>query len=339
MSVPVIIDASNVAATSQTPWPFSRVVDVREAWLRRHPGADAIAVLDASVRPHLDDQKLVEQAERARWLQVHQGDADDRILSLADQYDAAIVSDDNFRYARREHPWLQGNSSRVWSVRRMRGEVILTVRHLGVATDEEIERDRLKKLRKAGLLHPGSDKRFRHASETSGCVHADEELQPRHVHKQGDRWYCRLCYFDVNEILAEPPAAPAPGTGPVRVTVLHGHRTRDTLSVPPGGLTLGRPSRSHPEVTVVTAGLDEKQARDVSRVHVRIFLDDDGKPMVEHLPEPDQNASFLNPELDFRGRPKSSRLATRTPYALEDGDELCLGPGTVRLRIGFGSEA
>ncbi|MGW2045369.1 NYN domain-containing protein [Streptomyces sp. NPDC001858] len=338
MTVPVIIDASNVAATSQTPWPFSRVVEVREAWLRRHPGADVIAVLDATVRPHLDDQKLVEQAERARWLQVYQGDADDRILALADQYDAAIVSDDNFRYARREHAWLQGNSSRVFSVRRMRGEVILSLRHLGVATDQEIERDRLKKLRKAGLLHPDSEKRFRHASGGSGCVHADDELRPRHVHKQGTRWYCRLCYFDVTETVAEAPLTPGPGAGPVRVTVLHGHRTRESLAVPPEGMTLGRPSRGRPEVTVVTTGLDEQQVRQISRAHVRIFLDDDGKPLVEHIPDPCQNASFLNPELDFRGRPQSSRLATGTPYALEDGDELCLGPGTVRLRIGFGSD-
>lgn len=334
----VIIDASNVAATRQTPWPFSRVVDVRDAWLREHPRAAAIAVLDATVRPLLTDQNLVAQAERAQWLEVHQGDADDRILSLAKRYDAAIVSDDNFRYARREHPWLQGNGSRVWSVRRIRGRVILSLRQLGVATDEEIERDRLKKLKKAGLLRPDSERRFRHASDTTGCVHAGQELLARHVSEQGSRWYCRFCYFDVTEILAEPPLPQGSGTGPVRVIVQHGAKVRDALTVPPEGLTLGRASHSRPGVTDVTAGLDAGDTAQISRVHVRVFLDDDGKPLVEHVPKPDQNASFLNPELDFQGRPTTSRLATGTPYALEDGDELHLGPGTVRLRISFGSD-
>ncbi|MGW4541671.1 NYN domain-containing protein [Streptomyces chartreusis] len=339
MSAPgVIIDASNVAATRKRPWPFSRVVDVREAWLRDHPGTDAVAVLDASVRPVLDDQHLVEQAERAHWLEVHQGDADDRILALADQFDAAIVSSDNFRYARREHPWLQGNGSRVWSVRRMRGQIMFSPRQLGVASDEEIERDRQKKLSKAGLLSRDAEERFRCTSAPAGCLRGGEVLLPRQVNKDGARWYCLSCGYEAVELIAEPPLTGGPDDGPVHVTVQHGYTVRRTITVPADGLSLGRASRSRPGGTDVTEGLGRDAADEISRTHLRIFLDDDGKPLVEHVPEQHVNVSFLNPELDFEGRPRSGRLATALPYALEDGDELHLGPGTVRLRIRFGGE-
>ncbi|MFI5683819.1 hypothetical protein [Streptomyces sp. NPDC051636] len=337
MSVPgVIIDASNVAATKQRPWPFSRVVAVRDAWLKKHPGAGALAVLDASVRPVLGDQRLVEQAERAQWLEVHQGDADDRILALAHQYGADIVSRDNFRYARREHPWLQGNGSRVWSARHVGGEVVFSPRQLGVATEEEIERDWQRKRAKAGLLSRDAEERFRCTSEPAGCPRGGQVLLPRQVNKDGSRWYCRSCGYEAVEIIAEPPLPEGPATGPVQVAVQHGHTVRTVIPVPAEGLTLGRASRSRPGVTDVTEGLGRDEAGEISRTHLRISLDDDGLPMVEHVPEPHQNVTFLNPELDFASRPRSGRLATATPYALEDGDELHLGPGTVRLRISFG---
>ncbi|MEV5603062.1 hypothetical protein AB0L33_16640 [Streptomyces sp. NPDC052299] len=335
MSVPgVIIDASNVAATRKRPWPFSRVVGVRDAWLREHPGSSAIAVLDASVRPFLDEQHLVRQAEREQWLEVHQGDADDRILALAAQFGAAIVSSDNFRFARREHTWLQGNNSRVWSVRRMHGRVVFTPRHLGVATDEQIERDRLHKLDKAGLLREDAEERFRCTDPAGTCLRGGTVLLPRQVNKDGNRWFCRSCGYEAVEVVFEPPVPEDLDEGPVLVTVQHGYTVRTTVTVPPEGLTLGRASRSRPGTTDVTEGLGAGRAAEISRAHLRIFLDDDGRPLAEHLPE--NNASFLNPELDFDGLPRTARLAVGTPYALEDGDELHLGPGLVRLRISNG---
>ncbi|MFE0509467.1 hypothetical protein [Streptomyces sp. NPDC058964] len=338
MSVPgVIIDASNVAATRQRPWPFARVVDVRDAWLREHPEAGALAVVDASVRPVLGDRHLVEQAERAQWLEVHQGDADDRILALAKQFDAAIVSSDNFRYARREHPWLQGNDSRVWSVRRIRGRILFSPRQLGVATEEEIERDWQRKRAKAGLLSRDAEERFRCTSDAEACRRGGEVLLPRQVNKDGARWYCRSCGYEAVEIVAEPALPDGPVTGPVQVAVQHGYTFRHVIAVPAeGGLTLGRASRSRPGVTDVTEGLGRDEAAEISRTHLRIFLDDDGMPLAEHVPEPHQNVTFLNPDTDTLGRPRTGRLATAMPYALEDGDELQLGPGTVRLRISFG---
>lgn len=332
----MIIDASNVAATRKRPWPFSRVVDVREAWLRKYPGIDAVAVLDASVRPVLGNQHLVEQAERAHWLEVHQGDADDRILALAEQFHAVIVSGDNFHYARREHSWLQGNDSRVLSVRRVRGHVTFSRRRLGVSGDEEIERDRRKKLTKAGLLRRDAEERFRCTSTPSRCRHSGEVLLPRQVNRDRAHWYCLSCGFEAVEIIAEPPLPDGLDTSPVHVTVQHGYKVRRTITVPVGGLTLGRSSRGNPGVTDVTEGLGRDDADEISRTHLRIFLDDDGKPVAEHVPGKCHNASFLNPELDFAGRPRSRRLETAKPYALEDGDELYLGPGMVRLRIGFG---
>ncbi|WP_326670314.1 MULTISPECIES: hypothetical protein [unclassified Streptomyces] len=337
MSVPgVIIDASNVAATRKRPWPFSRVVGVRDAWLSKYPGAQAIAVLDATVRPFLDEQHLVRQAEREQWLEVHQGDADDRILALAAQFGAAVVSSDNFRFARREHAWLQGNNSRVWSVRRVEGKVIFSLRHLGIATDAEIERDRLHKLDKAGLLREDAEERFRCTDPAGSCLRRGVVLLPRQVNKDANRWYCRSCGYEAVEVVVEPPLPDVLEAGPVLVTVQHGYTVTRTVPVPAEGLTLGRASRSRPGTTDVTEGLDADRAAGISRSHLRIFLDDDGRPIAEHLPE--NNASFLNPELGFDGVPRTSRLAAATPYALEDGDELHLGPGTVRLRISNGAE-
>ncbi|MGW3123589.1 NYN domain-containing protein [Streptomyces sp. NPDC001107] len=339
MTVPgVIIDASNVAATRTRRWPFSRVVEVRDAWLRDHPGAGAIAVLDASVRRFLDDQHLLQQAERAQWLEVRRGDADDRILALAVKFNAGIVSGDKFRYARREHPWLQGNDSRVWGVSWVGGRVVFVPRRLGVATDEEIERDREKKRSKAGLLPEDAEVRFRCTSSPDACLRGGEVLLPRHVNKDRDRWYCRSCSCEAVEILVEPPLPDDLGTGPVQVTVRHGFTVRRILTVPAEGLALGRASRRHPEVTDVTDGLTRDDADTISRLHVRIYLDDDGNPLVEHVPEKHRNVTFLNPELDFDGRPRSGRLATGPAYGLEEGDELFLGPGLVRLRIGFGRD-
>lgn len=332
MSAPnVIIDASNVAWTKKSPWPFSRVVEVRDQWLREHPGSTVHAVVDATVLPFLDGRPLIQQARREQWLEVHQGDADDRILALAEQFGAAIISGDNFRFARRQHSWLQGNGSRVWSVRRVRGEVVLTLRQLSVATEEEIERDRRHKLDKVGLLREDAEERFRCTSSPAVCRHGGTVLRPRQVNGDSGRWFCRSCGYEAVEVLAEPPEPGGPGGGEARVTLSHGWSVRWTVPVPPDGLVLGRASRSRPGTTDVTAGLTGEQAAEISRAHLRIFPDDDGKPMAEHLPE--HNASFLNPELDLRGLPSSARLAAGVAYALEDGDELHLGPGTVRLRI------
>ncbi|WP_392670972.1 hypothetical protein [Streptomyces sp. LN785] len=332
MSVPgVIIDASNVAHGRARTVSFARVVDVREAWLRENPGSEPYAVLDGSVRGRLQDRSLAERALREHWLEYHQGDADDRILTLAVQFGADIISDDNFRFARREHTWLQGSTDRVWSARRIHGRVVFSRRSLGVATEEEIDADWVNKRGKSGTLDPESEQRFRHVDEPSPCRRSGAVLGPTQVYAAGDRLFCRSCDQPAEEIVAAPPLLGAT-EGPAEVTVLHGYTVLRTVRVAPDdGIVIGRASRSRPSTTDVTAGLGPDASGEISREHVRIFLDDDGKPMAEHLT--DNNASFLNPELDLRGRPCTARLATRTPYALEPGDELVLGTGTVRLRI------
>lgn len=332
MSVPdVIIDASNVAHGRGGTVSFARVIDVREAWLLEHPGSYPYAVLDGGVRGQLEDRRQAEQAELEHWLEYHQGDADDRILTLAVQFGAAIVSEDNFRFARREHSWLQGNTDRIWSARRIRGRVVLSRRALAVATDEQIEADWAKKRGKSGTLDPGSEKLFHHVGDVSHCRRSGAVLTPTQVYSSRGRLFCHSCDQPAEETIAAPPMADAPA-GPAQITVLHGYTVVRTVPVPADdGLVVGRASRSRPTTTDVTAGLGPEASGEISREHVRIFLDDDGKPMAEHLAG--NNVSFLNPELDLRGRPSTARLATRTPYALELGDELVLGTGTVRLRI------
>ncbi|MFD7867416.1 hypothetical protein [Streptomyces sp. NPDC059783] len=336
MSAPdVIIDASNIAHGRGGTVSFARVVDVREAWLREHPGSYPYAVLDGAVRGRLEDRALADRAGREHWLELHQGDADDRILSLAAQYGAAVISEDNFRFARREHTWLQGNTDRIWSARRVRGRVVFSRRSLSVATDEEIDADRARKRGKAGLRDPDSELRFRHVEEPSPCRRSGSVLTPPQVYASGDRLYCHSCDQPAEETVAEAPVPETPD-GRTVITVMHGYAVLRTVDVPgDDGLVIGRASRSRPGTTDVTDGLGPEARGEISREHVRIFLDDDGRPMAEHLT--DNNASFLNPVLDRYGRPSTARLATRTPYGLEPGDELVLGTGSVRLRISEGS--
>jgi hypothetical protein len=328
----VVIDASNLARAKDGLWRFSRIVDIRNQWLLEKPGGHPYAVLDASVRPHLVDQELVRQAETDGWLEVHQGDADDRILQLAANHGAAVISHDKFDYARREHQWLQGNGSRVWQVRREKGRVLLTLRQLRVASDAEIDDDRRKKAEKAGLPVTDPDRRWRCDSPPGTCNHGGTELATGQVHLTGGRWYCRYCEHAVMEVTAEPPVRPVI---PLSVTLLHGFAVRWTVPVSEDGLLLGRATRSAPEVHDVTIGLPRGQAAQISRRHLRLSLDDDGELTVEHLAA--RNATFLNPELDFNGRPRNARLTLGAHYGLIDGDELHLGLGAVRLRmIGYG---
>ncbi|NEA73806.1 FHA domain-containing protein [Streptomyces sp. SID13588] len=336
MSPEVIIDVANMARVADGLWKFSRITEIRDQWMLEHPGAHryaVYAVLDAGVLPLFVDQPLVHKARAECWLELHSGDADDVILRLAHRHDAAVVSRDRFNFARREYPWLQGSSTRVWDVRRSNGRISLILRHLKVATDAEIEEDRRKKSRKAGLLPEDPDRRWQcTAVGPNVCHRSGAELATHQV--RGDlgrkgRYYCRACEHEAVEIIAR---APLPEYGPLEATLLHGTLPRLVLEVPEGGLWLGRRSRSgSAPVTDVTTGLPEEQAREISRTHLHLFYDDDGELMVEHVPP--NNHSFLNPQLDLHGAPSSNRLVTAAPYVLESGDELYLGPGTVRLRI------
>ncbi|MGW6485587.1 FHA domain-containing protein [Streptomyces sp. NPDC055056] len=331
MSSPdVIIDVANMARAKDGCWWFARILDIREQWLREHPGAYPYGVVDAGVVPLFGDQELLRRAQGENWLEVHAGDADDVILRLAQRHQAAVISKDRFNFARREHPWLQGNATRVWDVRRNRGRVTFTLRPLKVATDAEIDEDRRKKRRKAGLLAEDSDRRWRCTSDLAGCRRGGAELTWNQVHDdKAGRLYCRTCEHEAVEVVARPQM---PEFGPLEVTVLHGAVPRLVLAVPEQGLLLGRPSRSASEpVTDVTAGLPPTEVEQISRTHLRLVVDDDGELTVAHLR--DNNATFINPQLDLGGLPSNNRMATEVPYPLEAGDELFLGPGTVRLRI------
>ncbi|WP_329184952.1 NYN domain-containing protein [Actinacidiphila glaucinigra] len=328
----VILDASNLARARGNRWLFSRVCDVRAQWLREHPAAFPYAVLDASVRPYFEDKRLIRQAEGDHWLEVHPGDADDEILRLAEQYGAAVVSHDNYRAFRRDYPWLQDCEDRLWSVRRKGDEVTLHRRRLKAASDAQIDEDLRNKARKAGLLASPTDRRWHCAAPTaSDCHRSGEELEWNQVHELAGRWYCRSCDYPAEEILTR--AAPVDSLpGPPTVTLMHGFRTVWTQVVPDDGMLVGRPSRKYPDSVDVTAGLPADQADEVSRGHLRLFLDDDGELLAEHRAA--NNASFINPQLGKDGRPLNQRMVRLVHFPLDEGDEVFLGPGVVRLVVG-----
>ena len=81
----------------------------------------------------------------------------------------------------------------------------------------------------------------------------------------------------------------------------------------------------------MTAGLSPEQAKDISRKHLEVFLDDDGDAIVRHLrPE---NVTFLNPAFGADGLPLDNRLADGAEYLLSEDDTLVLGSGYVTIVV------
>lgn len=328
--ITVVLDASNLAFRKATrDFDFGRVLEVRDRWVARNPGAVVHAVLDASTLRKMVDRRPVDEARRERWLDLATGDADDRILDLAYRHGAAIVSHDNFKDARSEHPWLQGCSDRVFSVRRVKGAVHLWPRQLKILTTEEIDRARADKARKAGI-RLGEDDRTWRCSASPGpgsCAYAGQVIPPGLVTQPRPNGpaMCR-CGYPAQEVLLEAPAPPLAGA---EVAVMHGSLLQEAVPLAADPVLFGRGGPKRPHVRDVAAGLADET--EISKKHVELFLDDDGHPVAIHRAE--YNTTFLNPSFDEDGLPADNRMLLDVEYQVIDSDVLVLGSGQVTLVV------
>ena len=325
--IAVVLDAANIACRNRTKsepeqWQFARVERVKEACLAIWPGAHVRAVIDASAELRLTDRRRADDAHAVGWLQTASGDADDLVLDLAAKLGAPVVSKDNFRDARRDHPWLE-DEDRVWSffIQKDRS-FVLRPRRLLPVSDDQVAEARRKKARKAGLVTVGVDEVWLCTTESKQvCSHAG---QPTEVKVVAGRRMCRFCSNPAQEQIYTPLIVPA-------LLLSVDGRERGRFTVPPEGLVLGRGSAERPEVTDVTVGLDDAGKKRIGRYHLRIEVDDDGWPVVVH-----QSAggyTFLNPRVGSDGLPLDNGLRRDERYPLIEGDSLWLDEGRVRLDV------
>ncbi|GAA1023707.1 hypothetical protein Aple_090220 [Acrocarpospora pleiomorpha] len=331
-AITVVLDAANIACVrNQRPirFRFSRVEEVRDAWLERQPHGEVRAVIDASAYRRMLDRPRARRAEEDGWLETATGDADDRILDLADRYSAAIVSNDKFDYARDDFPWLQGCGDRVFSASWNDGALLIQARILRVASAREISYAQAEKRAKAGIRDDLGDRVFRCTAPAEVCDHGGRLVEHGLLREQSDGFFCVACQHPAQEEYLD--AVVAEQTGPPRLAVMHHQLFQHEVTMSRQALVLGRGQSSRPHIHDVTAGLPREEAVQVSREHLEAFLDDDGNSIVRHLSP--NNASFLNPEPGLDGLPRDNRLADRAEYLVSEDDVIHLGPGAVRLIV------
>jgi hypothetical protein len=325
--IAVVLDAANIACKNRTKyepeqWQFARVERVKEACLAIWPGAHVRAVIDASAELRLSDRRRADAAHAEGWLQTAPGDADDLVLDLAAKLGAPVVSKDNFRDARRNHPWLE-DEDRVWTFTIAKGrDVVLRPRPMPPVSDKQVAEARRNKAHKAGLITVGVDEVWICTTESKQvCSRAGQQTEVKRV---GGRQMCRFCSNPAREQIYTPLAVPA-------LLLSVDGRARGRLTVPPEGLVIGRGSADRPEVTDVTAGLDDAARKRIGRYHLRIEVDDDGWPVVVH--QSAAGYTFLNPRVGPDGLPLDNGLRQDERYPLIEGDTLWLDEGRVRLDV------
>jgi len=153
-----IVDLSNVVRAGIKPYivRFDRLLNALTI-MERDPEVRVYAVADESLL-HLRELPQADRHTLARWrdggLIDVVGDADERILELAELTGLPVISRDRFVGHRSEHPWLQGNTGQFLEPREEPdGRLVIRRVDLGVVADWQIsqhaERDALKK---QGLL-------------------------------------------------------------------------------------------------------------------------------------------------------------------------------------------
>jgi len=105
----VVIDGANVAYEERSMGgkpKLSNLLKVRRELEER--GFEALILVDASLKYDIDDQQQIETLIRSQQIrQVPAGtDADYFILQVADQHDARIVTNDQYKDHLDRYPWI-----------------------------------------------------------------------------------------------------------------------------------------------------------------------------------------------------------------------------------------
>lgn len=171
-----------------------------------------LGVADANLRFLLDrgDRAQFAAWVRAGVVEESASDADERLLELAGDLGAALLSNDVFKGHRRRHPWIQGNTRDFVGWQPTGAGDLLSIRNMGVRSDSTIsaaqEDDLLKERRLRG--HPsvlGSSYRC----DTQSCLYhqfSPDQLQTLPAVSKDGRIVCPGCAAEL-VVLGERPAA------------------------------------------------------------------------------------------------------------------------------------
>ena len=138
---PVVIDAANVAGDELLPgcgrFCWDRVDAIREAW-KQQVDPDARFVVFMDTRPGL----MLGESCKRRYRRERDGGevnevkfADPEILLMAERTDAAVITGDFYKDARREHPWLDGNQGQFFEWKIDLGRILIIPRDMGTPSE------------------------------------------------------------------------------------------------------------------------------------------------------------------------------------------------------------
>lgn len=168
----VVLDGANVAGDGRLPgcskFCWERVDAIKKAWQAQiNPSATFTVFMDTAPGVQLGSScKRQYQRERDSGGVIEVDFADPEILLLAERTDAAVITGDYFKDARREHPWLEGNRRQFfeWSVEH--GHIMIVPRDMGTPSDfsktRAEERSELKG-KGADIAKPAIEKALRMA--------------------------------------------------------------------------------------------------------------------------------------------------------------------------------
>lgn len=139
--VPVVIDAANVAGDEHLPgcgkFCWNRVDLVKKAWKKRMDSdATFVVFMDTSPAEGLGEcckRRYKRERESGKVIEVKF--ADPEILLMAESTDAAVITGDFYKDARREHPWLDGNQDQFFEWRLERGDILIIPRDMGTPSE------------------------------------------------------------------------------------------------------------------------------------------------------------------------------------------------------------
>lgn len=176
----VIIDGANVAGDGRLPgcgkFCWDRVDAVKQAWKRQvDTDATFIVFMDTAAGNQLGSSCKRDYKRERDGGQVKEiSFADPEILLLAEQTDAAVISGDLFKDARRRHPWLEGNCDQFFALEVEHDSILIVTRDMGTPSDfsktRAEERSELKE-RGADITKPAVEKAMRMAyrCDTEAC--------------------------------------------------------------------------------------------------------------------------------------------------------------------------
>ena len=138
---PVLIDGANVAGDARLPgcgkFCWARVTAVKSVWLTQiDSGAAFTTYMDSGPGRNLGPcckQQYRRERDGGQIIEVEF--VDPEILLMAERTDAAVITGDFFKDARRDHPWLNGNRSQFFEWGLENSQIRIIPRNMGTPSE------------------------------------------------------------------------------------------------------------------------------------------------------------------------------------------------------------